>query len=216
LLLLSPNFTLLFPLDFSKKYLDDNDVAKKINAAINKMCKVRSSDPLGLLAKILQAEAKPPQITKLVGRESKLAAFLPFSSSFSLSLLFPLFLSTHIYFLQLSVLDSRGNPTVEVDVYCMVLGEEKLVARGSAPSGASTGSNEAKELRDGDEKRYLGKGTTKAVSNVNTILSEAVKGFDPRNLAKLDEALVYVLGDLVLSFLLTCFGGFSFLFASSS
>ena len=62
------------------------------------------------------------------------------------------------------ILDSRGNPTVECDVYATVFGVEKLVARSGAPSGASTGSNEAHELRDGDEKRYLGKGTIKAAA----------------------------------------------------
>ncbi|OHS96991.1 enolase family protein [Tritrichomonas foetus] len=74
------------------------------------------------------------------------------------------------------VLDSRGNPTVEVDVYANYLGEVVFAGRSSAPSGASTGSNEAHELRDGG-KYYGGKGTTKAVENVNTQLSPALKNF---------------------------------------
>lgn len=73
------------------------------------------------------------------------------------------------------VLDSRGNPTVETDVYAIVLGKEKLVSRSSAPSGASTGSNEAHELRDGVKERYLGKGVEKAANNVSTVLSRRSK-----------------------------------------
>ena len=63
------------------------------------------------------------------------------------------------------ILDSRGNPTVEVDVYL----ESGAFGRASVPSGASTGENEAIELRDGDKKRYLGKGVTKAVEHINSI-----------------------------------------------
>ena len=64
------------------------------------------------------------------------------------------------------ILDSRGNPTVEAEVYLM----DGTVARGTAPSGASTGEFEALELRDGDKARYLGKGVQKAVENINTCL----------------------------------------------
>ena len=74
------------------------------------------------------------------------------------------------------VLDSRGNPTVEVDVYAKYLGETKLIARSSAPSGASTGVGEALELRDGDKARYGGKGTLKASANVEAMLSPALNG----------------------------------------
>lgn len=87
------------------------------------------------------------------------------------------------------ILDSRGNPTVEVDVYAKVLGHEKLVARAGAPSGASTGSNEALELRDKDKKRYLGKGVLKAVENVNGPCSDAVKGVPVAKLDAADAAL---------------------------
>lgn len=87
------------------------------------------------------------------------------------------------------ILDSRANPTVECDVYASIRGEEQLVARAGAPSGASTGSNEAHEMRDGDKDRYLGKGVIQAANNVSTALSEAVKGKDPRNLKELDDAL---------------------------
>uniref|UniRef100_A0A2R5L0F2 Enolase n=2 Tax=Hirondellea gigas TaxID=1518452 RepID=A0A2R5L0F2_9CRUS len=83
------------------------------------------------------------------------------------------------------ILDSRGNPTIEVSLYV----GSKILSRGSAPSGASTGSNEALELRDGDEDRYMGKGTLKAVENVNNILSESLQSMDPRNLRACDEAL---------------------------
>lgn len=71
------------------------------------------------------------------------------------------------------ILDSRGNPTVEVDV----LLESGIMGRASVPSGASTGEHEALELRDGDKKRYGGKGTLKAVKNVNTIIAPALTGF---------------------------------------
>jgi len=84
------------------------------------------------------------------------------------------------------ILDSRGNPTVEVDVYTS---EDKIAGRASAPSGASTGSNEALELRDGDKTRYLGKGVTKAVNNVNGPLSDALKGKSVDNLRDCDDAL---------------------------
>ncbi|EAY03404.1 enolase 3, putative [Trichomonas vaginalis G3] len=74
------------------------------------------------------------------------------------------------------VLDSRGNPTVEVDVYVKYLGRVTLAARSSAPSGASTGVGEALELRDGDKARYGGKGTQQAAKNVTEKLSPALKG----------------------------------------
>jgi len=83
---------------------------------------------------------------------------------------------------------------VEVDIYAIVWGEEKLVARSGAPSGASTGSNEALELRDGDSNRYLGKGVLKACANVNGPINDALKGSDPRNLRSLDELLCKIDG----------------------
>ena len=70
------------------------------------------------------------------------------------------------------ILDSRGNPTVEAEITLA----DGTVARGCAPSGASTGEFEALELRDGDKGRYLGKGVTKAVENINTVIADAVVG----------------------------------------
>ena len=70
------------------------------------------------------------------------------------------------------ILDSRGNPTVEVDVTL----ENGVMGRAAVPSGASTGENEALELRDGDKSRYLGKGTLKAVANVNNVIAPALVG----------------------------------------
>ncbi|MCO5976614.1 phosphopyruvate hydratase [Ideonella oryzae] len=84
------------------------------------------------------------------------------------------------------VLDSRGNPTVE----CDVLLESGTMGRAAVPSGASTGSREAIELRDGDKSRYLGKGVLKAVSNINTEISEAVLGLDASEQAFLDKTLI--------------------------
>ena len=72
------------------------------------------------------------------------------------------------------ILDSRGNPTVEAEVTL----SDGTVARGAAPSGASTGEFEALELRDGDQSRYLGKGVTKAVHNINTVIADAIIGID--------------------------------------
>jgi len=80
------------------------------------------------------------------------------------------------------ILDSRGNPTVEADVYL----ETGVTARAGVPSGASTGEREAIELRDGDKSRYLGKGTLKAVDNVNSIIAPAISGMESSNQAQLD------------------------------
>ena len=84
------------------------------------------------------------------------------------------------------ILDSRGNPTVE----CDVLLESGTMGRAAVPSGASTGSREAIELRDGDPKRYLGKGVLKAVEHINTEISESVLGLDASEQAFLDKALI--------------------------
>lgn len=84
------------------------------------------------------------------------------------------------------ILDSRGNPTVE----CDVLLESGTMGRACVPSGASTGSREAIELRDGDKSRYLGKGVLKAVEHVNTEISEAVLGLDASEQAFLDRTLI--------------------------
>ncbi|MDE6415548.1 MAG: phosphopyruvate hydratase [Duncaniella sp.] len=84
------------------------------------------------------------------------------------------------------VLDSRGNPTVEVDVYL----ESGAFGRASVPSGASTGVNEALELRDGDKNRYMGKGVTKAVANVNGPIAEALKGMSALDQIKVDETML--------------------------
>src|SRR5512147_3314827 len=84
------------------------------------------------------------------------------------------------------ILDSRGNPTVEVDVVL----EDGTRGRAAVPSGASTGAHEAVELRDGDKKRYLGKGVQKAVAAVNGEIFDAVGGMDAEQQAKIDETLI--------------------------
>jgi len=84
------------------------------------------------------------------------------------------------------ILDSRGNPTVEVDVIL----EDGSLGRAAVPSGASTGAHEAVELRDGDTKRYLGKGVTKAVAAVNGEIFDAVGGMDAEDQSKIDETLI--------------------------
>lgn len=84
------------------------------------------------------------------------------------------------------ILDSRGNPTVEVDV----LTENEKLGRAAVPSGASTGIHEAVELRDNNKKLYLGKGVQKAVKNVNTIITDALLGWDINDQAGIDAALI--------------------------
>ncbi len=84
------------------------------------------------------------------------------------------------------ILDSRGNPTVEVDV----LLDSGALGRAAVPSGASTGTREAVELRDGDRARYGGKGVLKAVEHVNAVLGGAVRGLDPRDQAALDGRMI--------------------------
>src|ERR1017187_3897151 len=84
------------------------------------------------------------------------------------------------------ILDSRGNPTVE----CDVLLESGVMGRAAVPSGASTGSREAIELRDGDKSRYFGKGVLKACENINTEISEAIMGLDANQQAFLDRTLI--------------------------
>lgn len=84
------------------------------------------------------------------------------------------------------ILDSRGNPTVEAEVYLA----DGTIGRGMAPSGASTGEFEALELRDGDKGRYLGKGVTKAVENINTIINDVVTGMDASDIYAIDKAMI--------------------------
>jgi enolase len=83
------------------------------------------------------------------------------------------------------ILDSRGNPTVEVDIIL----DNGILGRAAVPSGASTGENEALELRDGDKKRYLGKGVSKAVNHVNTLIASKIKGLEP-DFGKIDQLLI--------------------------
>ena len=84
------------------------------------------------------------------------------------------------------IVDSRGNPTVEAEVYLT----DGTVGRGAAPSGASTGEFEAIELRDGDQSKFGGKGVSKAVNNINTVINDAVKGLDPQNVYAVDAAMI--------------------------
>ena len=84
------------------------------------------------------------------------------------------------------ILDSRGNPTVEAEVVLA----DGTIGRGTAPSGASTGEFEALELRDGDKARYGGKGVTKAVENINTVINDAIKGLDASDIYAVDKAMI--------------------------
>ena len=84
------------------------------------------------------------------------------------------------------IIDSRGNPTVEAEVYLL----DGTVGRGVAPSGASTGEFEALELRDGDKSRFDGKGVTKAVENINTVINDALKGVDASDIYVVDTAMI--------------------------
>lgn len=84
------------------------------------------------------------------------------------------------------ILDSRGNPTVEAEVILA----DGTVGMGAAPSGASTGEFEALELRDGDKSRYLGKGVTKAVKNINTVINGVISGMDASDIYAIDKAMI--------------------------
>ena len=95
-------------------------------------------------------------------------------------------MSTIVDIIGREIIDSRGNPTVE----CDVLLESGVMGRAAVPSGASTGSREAIELRDGDKKRYAGKGVLKAVENINTEISEAIMGLDASEQAYVDRTLI--------------------------
>ena len=95
-------------------------------------------------------------------------------------------MSTIVDIIGREIIDSRGNPTVE----CDVLIESGVMGRAAVPSGASTGSREAIELRDNDAKRYGGKGVLKAVENINTEISEAVLGLDATEQAYVDRTLI--------------------------
>ncbi|MCK5914765.1 MAG: phosphopyruvate hydratase, partial [Deltaproteobacteria bacterium] len=86
----------------------------------------------------------------------------------------------------LEILDSRGNPTVEVEVTL----ESGIIGRAAIPSGASTGIHEAVELRDGDQERYLGKGVSQAVANVNGEIADRIIGFDATRQRELDQTLI--------------------------
>ncbi len=84
------------------------------------------------------------------------------------------------------IIDSRGNPTVEVEIYL----EDGTIGRAAVPSGASTGEREAVELRDGDKKRYMGKGVLKAVENVNSLIAEEIVGLDATDQVEVDKVML--------------------------
>src|SRR5204863_9855196 len=84
------------------------------------------------------------------------------------------------------ILDSRGNPTVEVDV----ITDEGALGRAAVPSGASTGAHEAVEMRDGDKKKYVGKGVLKAVKNANDIIAPALLGYDVADQTGIDQLMI--------------------------
>src|ERR687884_2307275 len=84
------------------------------------------------------------------------------------------------------ILDSRGNPTIEAEVYLA----GGVIGRAAVPSGASTGEHEAVELRDGDKKRYGGKGVLKAVQNINDLIARELEGMDALDQVEVDETLI--------------------------
>jgi enolase len=88
------------------------------------------------------------------------------------------------------IIDSRGNPTVEAEVHLV----DGTIARGAAPSGASTGEFEALELRDGDKARFGGKGVSKAVENINTVINDALVGIDASDIYKVDQTMIQLDG----------------------
>src|ERR1700684_446644 len=88
------------------------------------------------------------------------------------------------------ILDSRGNPTVEADVVL----RDGSFGRAAVPSGASTGEHEAVELRDGDKRRYLGKGVLQAVDNINSVIAQDLGGHDAGNQTEIDERMIALEG----------------------
>src|SRR5438105_3340608 len=84
------------------------------------------------------------------------------------------------------ILDSRGNPTVEVEIML----DDGAIGRAAVPSGASTGSHEAVELRDGDKKRYLGKGVLKAVANITETITPEVEGLEATDQVAIDRTMI--------------------------
>ena len=88
------------------------------------------------------------------------------------------------------IIDSRGNPTIEADVTLL----DGAIGRAAVPSGASTGSKEAIELRDGDKNQYYGKGVTKAVNNINKIISKEIQGMEVEDQASIDETMILMDG----------------------
>src|SRR3970040_2828674 len=88
------------------------------------------------------------------------------------------------------ILDSRGNPTVEADVVL----KGGILGRAAVPSGASTGEHEALELRDGDKRRYLGKGVRRAVENINKVIAPKLRGRNATDQAALDRLLIELAG----------------------
>ena len=134
-----------------------------------------------------QTHEDPPRTTQSVEDESaQLIAGIPSPESWSLLRTMSKPVATIAQVRGREILDSRGNPTVEVDV---ILADGTL-GRAAVPSGASTGIHEAVELRDGDKKRYGGKGVAKAVANVNGALAKTVIGRDPVDQVGLDRALI--------------------------
>jgi len=99
-------------------------------------------------------------------------------------------LSTIVRISGIEILDSRGNPTVEAEVFLA----DGSMGRAAVPSGASTGEHEAVELRDGDKSRYLGKGTSKAVANINGAIAKALTGHDATLQARIDQILIEIDG----------------------
>ena len=84
------------------------------------------------------------------------------------------------------ILDSRGNPTIEVDVFLT----NKIYGRAAVPSGASTGDHEALEMRDGDQKRYLGNGVRSAITHINSTIADTLKGLDVTNQIEIDQLMI--------------------------
>ena len=108
------------------------------------------------------------------------------------------------------ILDSRGNPTVEVEVYL----EDGAMGRAAVPSGASTGIYEACELRDGDKSRYLGKGTLDAVAHVNNEIADVLIGLEAEDQRMVDAAMIEADGTENMAYCKWCYDGGQFAYQS--
>lgn len=152
-----------------QEYIDKHSLKELVETAINACVKEKPQEPISYLSQFLAAKA--------AGGDSD----LPFGSITKV--------------VGRMIIDSRGNPTCEADVFT-----SKGMFRAAVPSGASTGIHEAVELRDKDKTKWMGKGVSQAVDNINNKLAPALIGMDPTNQQKIDEQMMELDGIVLTLF----------------